>query len=150
MSNGWIILIPEDPRYVPDGSAQRRACERLAEISRDADRVCAMVSEKVEFFDAGANFERVCCRSCGSALDIAWWRRRMDGDFTGGFALAPLEMPCCGATQTLDELVYEWNAGFARFALEVPNANIAVLDDEHRRELEVILGTPLRVIYRHL
>jgi hypothetical protein len=40
--------------------------------------------------------------------------------------------------------------GFARFALEAMNANIGELAEQRPQELEEILATRLRVIYRHL
>jgi hypothetical protein len=59
-------------------------------------------------------------------------------------------MPCCGVSNTLHELVYEWPQGFGRFALEAMNPNIGILEDEHKKELEELLGTKLRVIYQHI
>jgi hypothetical protein len=149
MSDNWIWLIPENPRFVPDAAKQRRARDRLAEIVPEADEI-EMVSEKVEFFDCGGNFERVCCPSCCSQISVAWWQARMDEDYGDGFRLAKYAVPCCGANVALHELGYEWPQGFGRFALDAMNPNIAELEDEHKRELETIFGTKLRVIYQHI
>ena len=64
-------LIPEDPRLVPDQAKRDRARERFAEIAPDADEVEVKVSETVEFFDCGANFERVLCPACRSEIPTA-------------------------------------------------------------------------------
>jgi hypothetical protein len=150
MSDNWIALIPEDPRFVPDGARQRRARDRFAQIAPDADEIEIKVSDKVEFFDCGVNFEHVRCPSCGSELPPAWWQDRMNEDYGDGFMLASYATPCCGAKWTLHELIYEWPQGFGRFALDAMNPNIGKLEDQYKQEFEEILGTKLRVIYQHI
>jgi hypothetical protein len=61
MSDNWIALVPEDPRFVPDAAKQQRARERFLEIAPEADEIEIKVSENVVFFDCGGNFERICC-----------------------------------------------------------------------------------------
>ena len=39
MSDNWIALVPEDPRFVPDAAKQRRARERFAVIAPEADEI---------------------------------------------------------------------------------------------------------------
>jgi hypothetical protein len=150
MSENWIALVPEDPRFIPDAAKQRRARDRFAEIVPEADEIEIKVSEKVEFFDCGANFERIGCPSCGSDVPVAWWQDRMDEDYGDGFRLASYATPCCGARCTLHELVYQWPQGFGRFALDAMNPNIGELEDRYKREFEEILGTKLWVIYQHI
>jgi hypothetical protein len=150
MSDNRIALIPEDPRFVPDASRQLRARERFAEIAPEADEIEIKVSEKVEFFHCGANFERILCPSCGSEISVAWWQERMDEDYGDGFKLASYATPCCATKCTLHQLSYEWPQGFGRFALDAMNPNIGKLDDRSKQEFEEILGTRLRVIYQHL
>lgn len=150
MSDNWIALIPEDPRFVPDAAKQRRARDRFAKIAPEADEIETKVSEKVQFFDCGGNFERVLCPSCGSEISVEWWQDRMDEDRDDGFKLASYVTPCCGKKYTPHELVYEWPQGFGCFALEAMNPNIGKLDDKYKKEFEKILGTKLRVIYQHI
>jgi hypothetical protein len=150
MSDNWIALIPEDPRFIPDAAKRSRARDRFAEIAPDADEIEIKVCEKVEFFDCGANFERILCPSCRSEIPSAWWQDRMDEDYSDGFVLAKYATPCCKALHTLHELVYDWPQGFGRFALDAMNPNIGKLDDRYKEEFEGILGTPLRVIYQHI
>jgi hypothetical protein len=161
MSDNWIALIPEDPRFVPDTAKRQRARDRFTEIAPDADEIEIKISEKVEFFDCGANFERVLCPACGAEIPVDWWQARMDEDSGvdgwqdrmdedsgDGFKLASYSTPCCGKECRLHELVYEWPQGFGRFALDAMNPNIGELEDQYKREFEKILGTKLRVIYR--
>ena len=150
MSDNWIALIPEDPRFVPDAAKRCQARDRFAEIARDADEIAIEVSDAVEFFDCGANFERIRCPSCGSEIPVPWWQDRMDEDYCDGFRLTAYSMPCCGVSYTLHDLVYEWPQGFGRFALDAMNPGIGTLEAKDKQELEEILGTKLRVIYQHV
>lgn len=126
------------------------ARNRLAEIAPDADVIEIKMSDAIQFFDCGANFERILCPSCRSEVPAAWWRQRMSEDYEQGFKLASYTTPCCGATSTLHKLVYEWSQTFGRFALDAMNPNIGILDDNDKHELEEILGTKLMVIYQHI
>ena len=150
MSDDWIVLIPEDPSVVPTEEQRLRARQRFSEIAPGADEINLVVSDTVEFFDCGVNFERVLCPSCGVEIADAWWEERMNDDHENGFTLASYSTPCCGSQHTLHDLKYEWPQGFGRFALEAMNANIGELDEHRRKEFEQILATKLRVIYRHL
>jgi len=152
MSDNWITLVPEDPHFVPDSAAQVRACNRLAKIAPHADEIEIKTPGTIQFFHAGANFERVLCPSCGVEIPIEWWQERMDDDFDrkAGFSLNSYNTPCCGAPHTLRQLTYDWPQSFGVFAIDVMNPGIAKLRPADQRELEQILGTKLTVIYQHL
>lgn len=150
MSDNWIRLIPENPRLVPETGRQIRAKERFAELAPNADEIEIKVSESIEFFDCGGNFERARCPSCGEEIPNDWWQDRMGEDYENGFRLAPYPLPCCNTQKTLHEFSCEWPQGFGLFALDAMNPNMESLKDEHKEEFERILGTPLRVIYRHI
>ena len=150
MSDNWIELVPEDPHFVPAQEKQSVARNRLTEIAPDADVVEIKVSDAVQFFDCGANFERILCPSCGAEVPDTWWQERMDEDYEQGFKLGSYTTPCCGAISTLHGLIYEWPQTFGRFALSARNPNIGILDDKHKGELEEILGTKLIIVYQHI
>jgi hypothetical protein len=151
MSDDWITLIPEDPRFVPAPEKQKLACLKFREIAPSADEIEIRASETIEFHHCGANFERVLCPHCDSDV-TDWWTKRMDEEYDkeSGFKLLQYATPCCHATLTLHELHYEWPQGFGRFALEAMNPNLGKLKEEYKHEFERILGTPLRVIYTHI
>ena len=150
MSDSWVTLIPENPMFVPDATKHRRARDRFAEIAPEADEIEIKISENVQFFDCGENFERICCPSCRADISLEWWQDRMAEDYGDGFKLATYATPCCNEKLILHNLVYEWPQGFSRFALDAMNPNISKLDDQYKQELEEILGTKLLVIYRHI
>lgn len=152
MSEDWIVLIPEDPRFIPDEEKREQGRDRMTTIVPDADgiEIEIEVFDTVQFFHCGANFGRIFCPGCRSEIPFSWWQGRMDEDYGDGFKLASYPTPCCGAVLTLHELIYEWQQGFGRFALSARNPNIGLLSEGHRAELETIVGTKFRVIYRHI
>lgn len=150
MSDNWIALIPEDPRFVPDQARRDLALDRFAQLAPKADSIEANVSPTIEFFDCGTNLERILCPACRSEISTDWWQDRMDEDFEEGFKLATYPTPCCRANATLHDLIYDWPQGFGRFILDAMNPNLERLPDQFIAELETILGTKLRVIYQHL
>jgi hypothetical protein len=152
MSDDWITVIPEDPRFVPDESRQKRAEALLARIAPDAEEIEVNLTDHVLFFDCGENFERVSCPSCRREIAMEWWQERMedDGNEDEGFKLSKYPTPCCRSMLTLHELVYDWPQGFGRFAIDVMNPGIGELSEGQRQELQEILGVPLRIIYQHL
>lgn len=129
MSDNWIALIPEDPHLIPDRAKRDRARDRFAEIAPNADEIEVKISETVEFFDCGTNFERVLCPACQSEIPIAWWQDRMEEDYSHGFKLVAYTTLCCEASFTLHELIYEWPQGFGRFVLDAMNPNIGKLEE---------------------
>src|SRR5262245_2789778 len=123
MSDKSIILVPDDPRFIPDAARQRQARDRFAEIASESDEIDIKVSERIEFFDCGANLERILCPSCGAEIPIAWWQDRMAEDYDDGFRLVTYATPCCGGNHTLNDLVYERPQRFGRFAIAAMNQN---------------------------
>jgi hypothetical protein len=151
MSDHWIVLIPTDPRFVPEPLKREQALERFSAMAPEAEELECKVAEEVQFFDCGQNFERVLCPICKTVLPMEWWEAQLETDAVDdGFRLDKYVTPCCGASCSLDELQYEWTQGFARFSLEAMNPDLGELQDDCKQELESILGTKLRVIYQHL
>lgn len=150
MLNDWLVLVPADPHLVPTTSRCELACRHLAASAPRATRVSVTVRDHVAFIDCGGNLERILCPSCRAVIAQTWWQLRMGDDFAQreGFRLDAYATPCCSARRTLDELVYDWPAGFGRLSIEATNTSGGRLADRQVRELEQILGTPLRVIYR--
>jgi hypothetical protein len=67
-----------------------------------------------------------------------------------GFADLGVVVPCCGTRAPLNDLTCHWPQGFARFILTVAEPNFADLTAAQVRELEALLGCPLRKIWVHL
>jgi len=98
------------------------------------------------FVDAGQNFDSVSCSACGAALELGWWTTRMDEAETRLFSELSIHTPCCQMPTSLNDLNYDMPQGFARFTLSVRNP-ARPLKPAELRELEALLGTPLRVVW---
>jgi len=149
MTDHFLILIPTDPHYIPQPEQAQAANDYLLSILPEAADVVWVWSETVEFVDPGDNFERVICPACGTELYMSDWQRMMDVAFSNQFEDLTVTMPCCGATGSLNDLHYEWSAGFARFSLEALNPN-SDLDDQQIHAIEGMLGCSVRKIWRTL
>ncbi|EKX63330.1 hypothetical protein Sipo8835_25475 [Streptomyces ipomoeae] len=60
-----------------------------------------------------------------------------------------VEVVWCGAETSLNELVYDWPMGFARFRIEVLYPNRGWLTDEELAAVADALGHPLRQVLIH-
>jgi hypothetical protein len=102
------------------------------------------------FWDAGGNFERVLCPSCGTEVATDWWQQRMFAAWDTGCRSLDVTTLCCGAPTTLNDLVYEWPQGFARWVLEIKNPRRQFLTDQELDALAGTVGHPLREIWTHI
>jgi hypothetical protein len=149
MSDNYLRLIPTDPEFVPTPASAEIARRRLAQLVPNADSVTVIVRDGVAFIDQGSNFERIRCPTCKSDVDEQWWSERMNRAYGTDFSALLVSVPCCGATVSLNDLIYEGPAGFAKFVLEAMNPNVPDLTEEDLAELVRELGTPLRAIWAH-
>ncbi len=155
MSFNLLQLIPADPEYVPDATAQQAAQRIFAslvsgegeetEVS-EVPEVTVEVSDTIQFFDAGTSWERTLCPNCRSHLSVEWWQQAMDSAYSTGFQNLDSKLPCCGSVRSLNELTYEMPQGFARFALIARDPNVNSISESNLRQLETILGCSLRLI----
>jgi hypothetical protein len=147
MSGTHLRLIPTDPTFIPAPDAQRKAVALLAEALPHAHELYAEQTPGVQFIDQGSNFKSVACPLCGTVLDTAWWQRAMDRAW-GGKAFVDLlaDLPCCGGRVSLNDLMYDMPAGFARFMIDLyePEGDVG---PEAYAELERSLGCKLRKIW---
>jgi hypothetical protein len=150
VSDTFHILIPEDPRHVPDLGRLKQAEAYFRGIAPQSPEVSSGVSEIPRFFDCGESFEGVYCPACTKEIAIEWWEAKMDEDFSDGFALRSYATPCCGATCTMHELDYKSPQGIGRSFVQAMNPNIGKLDEKQISEFERILGCRLRIIYQHI
>jgi len=150
MSDNWIIVVPEEPDFLPPLESRRKAAELFRSIAPRADEVKEQATQEVRFIDCGANLERIVCPSCGAELDIEWWQERMDEEAAAAFPLRPTPLPCCSASRTLAQLEYDWPQAFARFSVEAMNPQLGDLTDEQLRSFESVLGCRVRKVRQHI
>ncbi len=147
MSDTIFKLIPENPAYIPDPESRAKAKAYLAILFPEAEKIVDQVRNTIDFIDPGTNLETITCPECLSRLGKDWWQLAMSRASKAHFANLAIDTPCCGATLSLNDLLYHWPAGFARYSLEVRNPNKEV--DDRVNALEDTLGTMLRKIWAH-
>ncbi|MBI5793633.1 hypothetical protein HZA87_00905 [Candidatus Uhrbacteria bacterium] len=148
MSESILKLIPTNPNYVPSDQIIKKVRNLFPSIFPHAQRFDFRTAENVEFIDPGANFESVSCPFCGSPVDISWWQEAMDQAAGNKFSDLKINTPCCGKSSSLNNLIYNWPAGFAKFTLSVidPGHDPA---DEEIHALEDALQCRVKKIIAH-
>jgi hypothetical protein len=151
MSDNWIYVISRDPSFVPPKESIAGAERFLARLAPAADEIFNEMSEEMKFRDCGSNLESIHCPQCSIELPTRCWAERMDEDhLEGGFKLKPIQLPCGHVAGSLNELRYDFDQGFSRFLLGAMNPNVALLATEQIAHFEMLLGCPVKVIYRHI
>lgn len=148
MSETILKLISVDETYIPGAAGQAEAQDVLATYLPQASRVQVCTSKHIEFVDAGANFESISCPHCGTQLEVEWWQDAMDRAAETRFENLTVLTPCCETKLSLNDLVYQFPGGFARFVLSADNPQ-ADLKAGQLEVLAKILGCQLRRIWAH-
>ena len=149
MSDDYLRLIPTDPTWRPGAEAAKRAAAALAALAPGADSVEAELYDEVTFIDQGANLDRLSCPACQAELAMDWWSEQMGRAGDAGFTNLAVTNPCCGTRTSLNELTYDWPAGFARAELSVRNPQRGWLDDAELVQVSAELGHPLKQVMAH-
>jgi hypothetical protein len=153
MSDHWVTVIPQDPWFIPTIQAQQQAAEYFSQIVDDPNCVEVIVHEGVELHDCGCNLAGILCPSCDEFIDEEWWDAWTGEDYDDDrktHTLTPRQLPCCGESYSLQQLIYDFDQGFATFALEAENPNVGELSLEQKATFEQLLSCPIKVIYSHL
>jgi len=125
-------------------SEERRSQQAgLLQRALQADNVLSQVTDAVRFVDCGDNFETVGCPHCGTDVG-EWWTLAMEAAHDQQFADLRATTPCCATTVSLNDLVYSWPAGLARYTLEVLNPGVGSLPERVHQRLEQLLGSRMR------
>lgn len=147
MSDSFLRIIPRDPGHLPEAAAQERTLALIRTLLPAAAELRATVHDEIVFVDAGGNLESIACPRCGQRLSLAWWADAMDVAHALRFSDLFIEVPCCGRRVSLNDLEYEWPAGFARFVIEARDPALGGwLDADASARIETALGTRVRQI----
>jgi hypothetical protein len=146
MSDSFLVLIPTDPSWEPSDAAADRAGNLVADMVT-SDEIEAVITDDVEFFDAGENLESVNCPFCATEIG-EWWADAMDTAADLAFADLSVIVPCCGKPTSLNDLAYDMPQGFARFSISVSEPDITELTGDALRKIGDALGHPVRAIWQ--
>lgn len=148
MSDNILKLIPASPSYMPKEDSKQKAIGAVEICFPLAGRVSFKQSGTPHFVDPGANLERIICPNCSLVIDEMWWKEAMDKAYQDKYTDLNVFVPCCRSKASLNELKYEWPAGFAKFSIEILNPTRDISDEE-LQDIETILETKLRKIWGH-
>lgn len=146
MSDNFLRIIPTAPDWTPDRQSAAAAEGVLRELCPDAWEMETKWYEGVRFIDQGENFECVRCPGCRTVLDIEWWKGEMDRTYRTRFTDLSTRTPCCRTATSLNDLLYDWPAGFAAFVINIHEAGRAWLNPEEVAHVSQALGHPIRQI----
>lgn len=150
MSTTFLKIIPTSPSYVPDQAQQDLAKAYLDSIFKDHEIEFA-TTDSIEFIDQGENFESVSCNVCNRPISMEVWQEQMDMAYKTQFSNLDFVTPCQHQT-TLNDIHYNSPAGFSKFVIRIsePDTEIDPENEVYKKnlkQLEFILGTPLKMIW---
>ncbi|MFZ6818535.1 hypothetical protein [Undibacterium sp. Ji22W] len=123
MSDNWLQYVPKDPSFQPSPSAAATAELLLRAWLPELESVESKFHEEVTFFKGGANFSGSHCPACEANTE-SWWADAIEAAAQTGFTNLNCVASCCGASVSLNELKYDWPAGFASYSLAAMNPKV--------------------------
>jgi hypothetical protein len=149
MSDNYLRLLPTDHSFVPTPDKAERARRLASSLCPSADEVSATLPGKVLFFDCGANLESVSCPICQSDV-TNWFFEEIDHKYNeSGLLDLESQSPCCSVSLNLNDLEFDWPAGFASAAIEIRNPGRDWLTQGELEQLSATLGHEVRQILAH-
>jgi hypothetical protein len=148
LAENILKLIPLSPEFIPNDDSIKKALDLLKIFLPSAGETIVKLTKNVRFIDPGSNLLKIRCPYSKNELDITWWQEAMDVAYQSSFKNLMVILPCCKKSISLNELHYEWPAGFARFSVEVKSPN-GDIDNYQLKSLEEIMNCPLKKIIAH-
>ncbi|MFJ4846283.1 MULTISPECIES: hypothetical protein [unclassified Streptomyces] len=149
MSDNYLTVIPTDPYWQPGKDAADRAAAALSRMLPDDDARRGLATawhDSVEVVWCGSHLTSISCPHCGAECPSGWWGEAVSERYDEGFPTLVTTLPCCQVDTSLNDLVYDWPMGFARFRIEVLYPNRSWLTDAELATVADALGHPLRQV----
>jgi NAD-dependent SIR2 family protein deacetylase len=155
VSDDILSVIPADPYWQPDQNQAGRAVSAVAALLPEGldgmePEIEVERHQSVHVVDCGGNLSTITCPRCATQIDTSWWGDLIEERGEGGFDDLTAVLPCCGRTESLTGLDYDWPCGFARFEIAIWNPERDWFDDEELAEIAEALGHPVRQIVTHI
>ncbi len=142
MSDNILKFFPKDPLFTPSKAQTDDIRKFLISKFGKRHEWTIFESNEVAFIDQGGNFDFLNCPHCQQAIDIDWWQEKMEIAYQTKFEVLEIITPCCNTKSSLNDLIYDFPAGFAKFSIELFNPpDIEVI--EIKTILSSILETPI-------
>lgn len=156
MSADWTTVFPTDPFWVPSPDRADAATAVFGCLVEGESDVEVRPGKQLLFESAGADFGTASCPTCAAVVaknpeDMGWFTGQLDRIFAEPESSRTVQatMPCCGASVSMNDLLYDPAAGFASWSVSVRGARYAVGDRE-RALVEAALGHDVRVVELHI
>lgn len=150
VSDNSLRIVPAAPGWLPTEANVDAAAGVLRQLCPGAAELTVHQYADVTFIDQGGNFESLRCPACAAVLETDWWQQEMERAYATRFELLAIVTPCCSTAVSLNDLEYDWPAGFARFEVRVLGPGRGWLSEDEMTRLSAALGTPVRQIMSHL
>jgi hypothetical protein len=149
MSDTILRLVPTSHTFIPSATEVAQAIHALEQLCPRAQEVTASIWDKVMFVDCGGNLDSISCVHCG-ADQLAWFFDETSRKYEANKLMdLQVKMPCCGASSSLNELKFDWPAGFASASIDVLIPDRDWLSDSELAQVSQALGHPVRQILAH-
>ena len=148
MSDTYLRYVPTLPTFMPEETAGSRAEQFLRQIL-DAESIESRSTARIEFVDAGENWDGVSCPKCGADAE-SWWGEAMSAAAEEGFENLTVQVECCRTAVGLNDLRYGWPVAFGRYVLEAANRRADGISQDALDELGRLLGSPVRQVKCHV
>ncbi len=145
MPDTILKIIPTDPAHSCNEETQQEIISLLSKFY-SPQQIELINTDSIEFVDPGQNFESVSCHLCGQLLKIEDWQSLMGYAFEANFGSLNFTTSCCNKEVSLNDLNYNWPAGFARLIISVTDAQTE-LKGNKLLELKSLLQCDIRVIW---
>jgi len=141
-------------RFIPENIDTKLSWDEIKQIEKmnwcgNSPKI--IINEKIQFADAGQNFESVRCPSCKANL-MEWWGSAMSSAYSEEHGFVDLEIttPCCNMTTSLHRLEYSFPQGFYKIMIEVtPELDSQIAAERIADDLLDITGGSWRIIHAH-
>lgn len=150
MADYVLSIIPTSPSFVLDEGKRSDALDLFRGMVPDAEKVEFIVYDEVTFVHPFQNLYRIGCPKCGVELELLWWQSAMDEAYKSHFQDLEITVPCCQSKTSLNDIDYKWTAGFASFALQASYLSRGFLSESEIKQLEDVVGSPLRQVYARI
>lgn len=149
MSTHILYIIPTSPDYIPSDNQQKEAL-RLVKDKYPRHEVTSEVSLEVCFVDQGQNFDKVSCNHCLVELEIDFWKEKMDEAYMTLFKNLQFKSNCCNNETSLNDLIYDMPAGFAKYVISIVNPEYEESSNSgFLSRIESVLDSSVKLIWAH-